>query len=256
MKRQIQRSGLRGSRILMFAGGGLMAIAAVVVAPSSKANPVYSPGCTGCHGDFLGPASPKGTIFPEDNKHQMHRGSAYMDADCFLCHTQIGDNPMLGSSAGTANNPGLGCGGCHDAVGLRRHHLVNGILSCQECHPNDPEPDPENTQPVYYGTVDTNADDPCNAGPLFLENWSIGDTEGLDNDGDNLYDGADPDCGSTVCEGDSNNDGVVNVTDLVNVIGAWGGDGQGPGFDADLNNDGVVNVSDLILVISGWGVCP
>ncbi len=59
----------------------------------------------------------------------------------------------------------------------------------------------------------------------------------------------------TICFGDTNGDGVVNVTDLVNVINAWGTDGQGDGFDADLNDDGEVNVLDLIQVISEWGDC-
>ncbi len=59
------------------------------------------------------------------------------------------------------------------------------------------------------------------------------------------------------CPGDTNDDGVVDVTDLVNVIGGWGTDGLGqPGAIADLNCDGVVDVIDLIQVISGWGFCP
>ncbi len=50
--------------------------------------------------------------------------------------------------------------------------------------------------------------------------------------------------------GDVNGDGVVNVTDLLEVIGAWG---ACPGCPADLNGDGVVNVTDLLLVIGNWG---
>ncbi len=59
-----------------------------------------------------------------------------------------------------------------------------------------------------------------------------------------------------VCAGDTNDDGVVDVTDLINVISTWGTDGQGPGFDADLNGDGIVDVVDLVQVITGWGSCP
>ncbi len=58
------------------------------------------------------------------------------------------------------------------------------------------------------------------------------------------------------CPADTNGDGQVNVTDLINVISTWGTNGQGPGFDADVSPDGTVNVSDLIVVISGWGPCP
>ncbi len=66
---------------------------------------------------------------------------------------------------------------------------------------------------------------------------------------------ADNPCAAAPCDGDTNNDGVVDVTDLINVISTWGTDGQGPGFDADLNDDGTVDVTDLIEVISGWGDC-
>jgi hypothetical protein len=64
---------------------------------------------------------------------------------------------------------------------------------------------------------------------------------------------------SSDCQVDLNNDGLVNVTDLLKVIGAWG-DCQGSCGEpldctADTNNDGQVNVTDQLAVIAGWGVC-
>jgi hypothetical protein len=121
-----------------------------------------------------------------------------MNTQCNLCHT-TGDNnnPFIKSSDGTANNLGLGCRGCHNGDGLRAHHAINGISECAECHEEDGIPPAEDVQPPYYGTVDTNVDDPCN-GVLALnvgENWTTGnDFIGTDNDGDNLYDLADFDC--------------------------------------------------------------
>ncbi len=54
--------------------------------------------------------------------------------------------------------------------------------------------------------------------------------------------------------GDVNGDGVVNVTDLLMVISAWGACQPAPAkCPADLNLDGVVNVTDLLTVISNWG---
>ncbi len=50
-----------------------------------------------------------------------------------------------------------------------------------------------------------------------------------------------------------NVDDVVNVTDLLAVIGAWGA--TSPNI-ADINQDGVINVTDLLAVIGAWGVCP
>jgi hypothetical protein len=54
------------------------------------------------------------------------------------------------------------------------------------------------------------------------------------------------------CLADVNDDGVVNITDLLAVIAAWGALG-GP---ADVNFDGVVNIKDLLDVIAAWGACP
>ncbi len=55
------------------------------------------------------------------------------------------------------------------------------------------------------------------------------------------------------CAGDVNGDGVVNVTDLVEVIVAWGAC-TAP-CPADLNGDGQVNVTDLVELIVNWGTC-
>lgn len=58
--------------------------------------------------------------------------------------------------------------------------------------------------------------------------------------------------------GDINGDGVVNVSDLLAVINAWGPCPAPPqSCPADVapppNGDGVVNVSDLLMVINNWG---
>jgi hypothetical protein len=51
--------------------------------------------------------------------------------------------------------------------------------------------------------------------------------------------------------GDLNGDGVVNVSDLLALLGAWG---QCAGTcPADLNEDGIVNVSDLLILLANWG---
>lgn len=50
--------------------------------------------------------------------------------------------------------------------------------------------------------------------------------------------------------GDLNGDGVVNVDDLVMLLGAWG---PCEGCAADLNDDGLVNVDDLVTLLGAWG---
>jgi hypothetical protein len=152
--------------------------------------------CKRCHGDFDDSTSPKGTVFPSGDKHRMHNNSSYMDTACELCHTEEEDDPFLKSSAGTANTPGLGCAGCHVGAGLRAHHVANSVDCNKGCH--SPEtPAPEGVNPPYYGSVDTKANNASNdvMASKTGENWSVGDFLGLDNDGDNLYDLADFDCG-------------------------------------------------------------
>jgi len=53
--------------------------------------------------------------------------------------------------------------------------------------------------------------------------------------------------------GDLNGDGVVNVSDLLILLGQWGTCVDPNDCPADLNNDGVVNVSDLLILLSNWG---
>jgi hypothetical protein len=174
---------------LRFAASLLLAATGCI---TSQAYERYSD-CSSCHGVFTGPTSPQGTVFPSGDKHQMHRNNANMGTACNLCHT-AGDNnnPFIGASTGTANNQGLGCSGCHEGAGLRKHHFVTGTIECYDCH--DPAiPPAENVKPPYYGTIDTKANNPGNTVQVANtnENWSVGDFLGLDNDGNNLYDLAD-----------------------------------------------------------------
>lgn len=162
---------------------------------NATAYPTYQDGCVNCHGDFrVASLSPKGTVFPSGSNHEMHRASANMATACNLCHRSTADrsNPMTYSSAGTTNNVGLGCSGCHAGPGLRKHHVINGVTECYDCHSDD-FPPPETVKPPYYGTPDTKANNPGNTVLLAKtnENWSVGDFLGLDNDGNNLYDLAD-----------------------------------------------------------------
>ena len=57
-------------------------------------------------------------------------------------------------------------------------------------------------------------------------------------------------CDDASCLGDINQDDVVDVSDLLLVIGAWGESGE-----ADINGDGTVDVSDLLILIGAWGAC-
>ncbi len=54
------------------------------------------------------------------------------------------------------------------------------------------------------------------------------------------------------CSEDLNFDGVVGLSDLLEVLSNWGGDGSDGG---DVNIDGSVNLADLLAVLSNWGTC-
>jgi hypothetical protein len=150
--------------------------------------------CFSCHPSFKG----RGAL------HDMHVGSSQMTNTCTLCHVSIGDNPST-SSSGT--DPNHGCNGCHMGPGLRAHHINagapadgDGFTCTSACHSSDPTPPGEDTLPAYYSRGDVNVNDPCDAttgGPG--EDYS-GDGEGLDNDGDLVYDAADTDCGGVQVE--------------------------------------------------------
>ncbi len=177
----------------------------------------YNDGChaAACHGHFTTSVSPKGSVFPSDNKHEMHRNGSEMAAKCDLCHSK-GDNknPYLGSSSGIRNGvEGRGCAGCHGRVedggndggfspgygaGLRQHHTRNGVNRCTDCHVDAVLGGfilaEETVKPLYYGlTANSLADNPDNpiAQSQINENWTIGDFEGLNNDGDMFYDAQD-----------------------------------------------------------------
>jgi subtilisin-like proprotein convertase family protein len=64
-----------------------------------------------------------------------------------------------------------------------------------------------------------------------------------DADGDGVPDECD-------CVGDLDGDAIVDVNDLLILIGQFGGPGS-----ADLDGDGLVDADDLLIVLGAWGAC-
>jgi hypothetical protein len=191
------------SRLMPVGAIAIIVTALFVLAPGAQAYERYNGGCQSCHGSFTDGTSTKGSTFPSNDKHTMHRSSSNMNTDCDLCHT-LGDgrDPWIGSSDGTNDTPGLGCNGCHNNFGLRAHHADAGVTLCAPCHTADGIPPAEYVLPPYYGSPDTDIAMPCN-GDASLgvnENWTTNDFIGIDNDGDGFYDMLDLDCSGTPSE--------------------------------------------------------
>jgi hypothetical protein len=53
-----------------------------------------------------------------------------------------------------------------------------------------------------------------------------------------------------ICDADLTGDDMVNVADLLVLLGSWGDAGE-----ADLDGDGMVGVADLLLLLGAWGEC-
>jgi hypothetical protein len=59
------------------------------------------------------------------------------------------------------------------------------------------------------------------------------------------------------CPADIDGNSIVNVSDLLAVIGSWGPCPMNAALcPADVNGDLFVNVGDLLAVIQAWGACP
>ncbi len=59
------------------------------------------------------------------------------------------------------------------------------------------------------------------------------------------------------CPQDLDGDGIVDASDLAQLLGSWGPYEPCPPFDAaDFNQDCGVNAADLAQVLGAWGQCP
>ena len=192
---------------------------------SGQAFPEYSQNggdatnCGQCHGDFRAAAYISDTDGMNwGNLHNLHRTSM-LNGDCDACHIGGSRFPvMLSTSTGGDGLDPISCAGCHGraedntlanpevvagragfGAGLRQHHFNAGETSCLACHldadPANYTPVNESVPPPYYANPGTNhpamPTDSCN--PAGREDFA-GIAEGLDNNGDDLYDMNDSSC--------------------------------------------------------------
>jgi hypothetical protein len=201
---------------------GIAFIVLAIAAGVSLAHEFYDDtgSCLSCHGDFrewpYTSLKPGEGDWPTD-LHDTHRDTMLGGSNgiCDACHGGLGGSrsPVsLYTSDGVAGSgwPAVGCLGCHGrddgtgtitGVGLRQHHYVTGTTGCVDCHtdsnPANVTPVGEDVLPPYYNNPSyPTPDDPCNPSPDYSEGSFAASTLGLDNDGDNVYDENDSDCGA------------------------------------------------------------
>jgi hypothetical protein len=171
--------------------------------------------CGECHGNFRSGiyiSQTDGTVW--SNLHNLHRNTM-LDGDCETCHSADDFPVFLNQSLGGDGLAPISCMGCHGrnednvaanpqfpnglGAGLRQHHFTAGVTRCLDCH-DDADPANytavgEDVFPEYYANPGAGhpnmPTDPCNADGS--EDFA-GISEGLDNDGDDDYDGLDADC--------------------------------------------------------------
>ncbi len=59
-------------------------------------------------------------------------------------------------------------------------------------------------------------------------------------------------CGVS-CPWDTTGDGVVGITDFLNLLAAWG---PNPGHPSDFDGDDIVGINDFLELLANWGFCP
>jgi hypothetical protein len=206
---------------------GAIALIFAVIVPQAEAYQFYSVdtndvgGCGQCHGIFR-----SGTYTSQaegvswgTHLHNVHLNNTAVGGNCGNCHFGAGTagrTVNLSSSEAAADGVNaISCSGCHgraeDTVGnpnangagwgagLRQHHVnagappdSNGQI-CTDCHADADTANftvaGEDVMPPWFGTFGLA---PC-------DDNLVGLAIGLDNDGDQLYDSADPDCQAPVC---------------------------------------------------------
>lgn len=150
------------------------------------------PACAVCHPDLanFGPDHPAHAELSNSDCNSCHVNSGGPGnnnpplANCVRCHGRDDDgNPSADFSAGIGR-------------GLRQHHVTVGVAACGNCHQDTDHAAtgsaPEDVMPSFYPqALGGTGLDPCDGSEENFPSNSVS----LDNDGDGLTDGADPDCG-------------------------------------------------------------
>jgi len=219
------------TKIKLLAAGFVIAFCTSFWSPAASAFSGFDdgggaglPACATCHFDLANNG-------PDHDAH-----AALSNSDCNSCH-----------GSGPKNNPPLeNCVRCHgrnadgspsaDPIsaglgrGLRQHHVTLGVAACGNCHLDSNHGTtgsaPENILPSFYPlALGGTGLDPCDGSEETFQSASVS----LDNDGDGLTDGNDPDCSisNQAPVADAGLNQTVNVGTVVTLDGSGSTDGDG-----------------------------
>ncbi len=148
------------------------------------------PACAACHGTLANSG-------PGNAVHDVHAAPANACSDC---HAGGFNNPTLDSCV-QCHGRDADAGGDNASAGigrgLRLHHVNAGAAACGNCHSDalGPVGAGENVLPSFYPLAFGGAGlDSCDGSEERFASATIS----LDNDGDGLTDGNDPDCAANV----------------------------------------------------------
>ena len=145
------------------------------------------PGCATCHGSLANTG-------PGNAAHTTHAAPV---SQCSDCHGSSGfNNPLLDNCVqchGRAEDAGGDSESAGLARGLRMHHETTNAAACGNCHSDalGAAGVGENVLPSFYATAGL---DSCDGSEERFASLTVS----LDNDGDGLTDGNDPDCVANV----------------------------------------------------------
>ena len=253
----------------------------VIWAVRSEAYQTYSENrdatnCQACHGDFRATGyvsrhneTPWGTDLMSGHYNMIN-------AECSACHQSSFFPVSTDTSAGGGGLSPNSCVGCHgreqDAghdnisagrgAGLRQRHF-RALGVCADCHrdanPANYVPVGENIAPFNYFTPDTahpnKPTDPCNANGSESKFGPVG----LDNDGNGLYDLADPACQAPpACVGNCKGSGTVTVDDIITMVNIALGSADISACTAgDANSDHQITLDEILKAVNNaLNGCP
>jgi parallel beta-helix repeat protein len=173
------------------------------------------------------------------------------DNEGFGYDVALDGNQLLAGAHGDSNENGEGAGSFY--IFQRTSKLdcdANGVVdSCEMA--DDPSLDCDSDGILDSCAFAEGLVEDCDQDGL-IDTCEIADDPLLDQNNNGLLDQCE--CLADIAGGGEpgDGDGVVDVNDVLAVIGFWGS--AGPIGDIDF--DGVVGVNDLLFVLSAWGPCP